>query len=80
MLLLRGAPVVMTIFLISALVFVLAAYGIYLRGKLASSSACGSYARVFEGPDGTQYETTSILRINDFDPGPPQTCFEPSAI
>jgi hypothetical protein len=78
--LLSRTPVIMTLFLISAFFFALAGYGIYLRGKCASSSECCSYARVFEGPDGTRYATTSIFRINDFDPGPPQTCFEPCAI
>jgi hypothetical protein len=70
----------MTLILISALVFAIAGCGIYLRGKYARPTECSSYARVFEGPDGTRYTTTSIFRINDFDPGPPQTCFEPSAI
>ena len=78
--LLSRTPVIMTLFLISAFFFALAGYGIYLRGEYTSSSECSLYARVFVGPDGTRYATTSILRINEFDPGPPQTCFEPSAI
>jgi hypothetical protein len=78
--LLSRTPVIMTLFLISAFFFALAGYGIYLRGKYTSSSECSRYARVFEGPDGTRYATNSILRINEFDPGPSQMCFEPSAI
>ena len=71
----------MTLFVISALFLAFAGYGIYHRGKHSSSFECSSsYARVFEGPAGTRYATSSILRINEFDPGPPQTCFEPSAV
>jgi hypothetical protein len=77
---LSGAPIIMTIILISAFFFALVGYAIYPRGKYARSSEWSRYARVFEGPDGTRHETASMLRINDFDPGPPQTCFEPSAI
>jgi outer membrane lipopolysaccharide assembly protein LptE/RlpB len=70
----------MTLFVISALFLALAGCGIYLRGRRASPSERSIYARIFEGPDGTRYETTSISRINESDPGPQQTCFEPSAI
>jgi hypothetical protein len=69
----------MTLLLTSALFLALAGYGIHLRRKYAGSSECNRYARAFEGPDGTRYTTSSISRINDFDPGPPQTCFEPKA-
>jgi hypothetical protein len=67
----------MTLFLTSALFLTLAGYGIHLQRKSADSSECSGSARVFEGPDGTRYTTTSIFRINEFDPGPPQTWFEP---